>query len=144
MKITSSSTIGKQVEFLADHQFHALVQRGRETFNKKLVLYEFGVFTGNNALAMLIGYGCRRYFGFDSFVGLPEELDGIEIRDQWHKGNFNASETLGVPIENAIEHIRTKLANRNPKTDVVLIHEWYENLSKRGRHFTDFILAFDF
>lgn len=55
---------------------------------------QFGVASGNTLLAILDNFkaiGClpNRAFGFDSFVGLPDEAQGVPRHNDWVKGAFN-------------------------------------------------------
>jgi len=55
---------------------------------------EFGIFRGFNvwytqALARALGIKDMRFFGFDSFMGLPP-VDGVDAGGAFHEGDFSA------------------------------------------------------
>jgi len=65
-------------------------------------LYTFGVYTGasvkfwlDRLAAMKVEHG--RSWGFDSFEGLPEEAEGVELEgNEWKPGGFSAADQFGV------------------------------------------------
>jgi hypothetical protein len=67
-------------------------------------IFEFGVYTGRymRAIALALGgsnVSYRRFWGFDSFEGLPEEHPATEqselARREWRPGSFSVAEALG-------------------------------------------------
>jgi len=75
-------------------------------------LYEFGVFTGRSMRGLCLslnesGVPFRRFWGFDSFVGLPAEDAATErssvSKAQWQPGSFSSSEILRQSSYAALE-----------------------------------------
>ena len=57
---------------------------------------EFGIFRGftlwyAQATARLFGFKDMRFFGFDSFVGLPEIKNGLDVSDEFREGNYECT-----------------------------------------------------
>ena len=72
-------------------------------------MYQFGVYTGRSLRAIFKrlnedGVDVHRFWGFDSFMGLPSESGGGEQTSRYNKlkegawsgGTFNAAEVLGT------------------------------------------------
>jgi hypothetical protein len=65
-------------------------------------LYTFGVYTGasikfwlDRLKALKVQHGLS--WGFDSFEGLPEEAEGVELEgNEWKPGGFSAADQFGV------------------------------------------------
>jgi hypothetical protein len=65
-------------------------------------LYTFGVYTGasikfwlDRLKALKVAHG--QSWGFDSFEGLPEEAEGVELEgNEWKPGGFSAADQFGV------------------------------------------------
>jgi hypothetical protein len=64
-------------------------------------ILQFGVFSGASIALIheyfvqhLMSYG--HIWGFDSFVGLPEETKYVKFNDDWKPGCFNAKEWFGI------------------------------------------------
>lgn len=106
-------------------------------------IYEFGV-CGGQSLSLLLnsiilkGKTFNKVFGFDSFQGLPEEQNGIEIHPQWCFGSFDArittkSSSSQEAHDKALEYIKD---NVHKSIDITLINGWFidtcitENISK--------------
>jgi hypothetical protein len=99
-------------------------------------IYEFGVFSGESVWDIKNIYDhnnipIRKFFGFDSFVGLPEETNEPIAQDCWHKGEFNACEKFSAKnvdecIEKTDKLVREK-ANWNG-TDLIWIPGFYEDV----------------
>jgi len=94
-------------------------------------LYEFGVLTGNSMVHWL-KYNQEhlkfiKMFGFDSFLGLPEEADYVWHNPDWPKGAFNSVEYWKV---NSIEEAMNKLYERFEPfpTKVELIPGYYSDV----------------
>ena len=64
---------------------------------KDLDVYEFGVYTGvsmRDIAKRVHGFG--HLWGFDSFVGLPQETKGEHLEgSHWKPGGFSAADALG-------------------------------------------------
>lgn len=84
---------------------------------------EFGVASGNTACAILNvllhrNVTVKRYIGFDSFLGLPKEENGVPIHNDWSVGAFNILHenrnnnkilNKADTTEEAIEHLFNRL-----------------------------------
>ncbi len=72
-----------------------------------LPVLEFGVFTGASIAYIhkylsetTIGYRC--ILGFDSFIGLPKEYDGLKVHAEWSEGKFDSRELFGLKDVDAV------------------------------------------
>ncbi len=77
-------------------------------------IYTFGVYHGSSMVRL--HHECRRgkkiphkFYGFDSFLGLPAETEGIECLDIHFEGQYSAIGETGQSIEEIIDGIRSKL-----------------------------------
>lgn len=57
--------------------------------------YEFGVYNGRSFFEMLAAFArnnirVHKYYGFDSFAGLPKEKNGLAIPPEWKEGQLNS------------------------------------------------------
>lgn len=74
-------------------------------------LYEFGVYTGRYMRMLVVelarrGVPYRKFFGFDSFQGLPEEANTTRTRlskNVWKPGAFNAADIFQVHSATELE-----------------------------------------
>ena len=109
----------------------------RETvFNSGLTdIYEFGVYSGESVWDIKNLYDLeyipvRRFFCFDSFVGLPEETQEPIAQDCWHKGGFNACEKFGVDNIDECINKTDALIRKNAdftETNLFFIPGFYED-----------------
>jgi hypothetical protein len=98
-------------------------------------IYEFGVYSGESVwdiqnLYNNKGIRVRKFFCFDSFVGLPQETAEPIAQDCWHQGGFNACEKFGVnTVEECINHTNIVVQqNANfDHTDLVFIPGFFED-----------------
>lgn len=83
-------------------------------------LYEFGVFTGRSMKGYVsqldeAGVQYAHYWGFDSFVGLPDERATIArstvSASDWQAGSFSASEVLKVHTYSSLERTILRFVN---------------------------------
>ena len=83
-------------------------------------LYEFGVLTGRSMKGYVTQLGkesvhFHRYWGFDSFVGLPQEDSSIRRTDisvqQWQPGSWSAAETLHATSYATLEQTILRFIN---------------------------------
>ena len=90
-------------------------------------VYEFGVFTGRSMRGLAIGLNSsqlpfRKFWGFDSFVGLPQESavanrSGYSARD-WQPGSFSAAEALRDKSFRSVERAIKKYID-DPRVEFV-------------------------
>lgn len=78
-------------------------------------IYEFGVCTASGTCQIL--KSCTehnikfdKFYGFDSFEGLPDEKPGIYRPDIWKKGAFDSADHLHMPREMILPHIYKETA----------------------------------
>lgn len=72
-----------------------------EPSNHLTDVYEFGVYTGQSMVDIYNvfqrkGMEIRRFFGLDSFQGLPEETAEPVAQPGWERGGFDARKHFGV------------------------------------------------
>lgn len=78
-------------------------------------IYEFGVYSGESVWDIKNIYDAvkipvRKFFCFDSFVGLPEETAEPIAQDCWHKGAFNACEKFQAKsVDECVQKINNKI-----------------------------------
>lgn len=73
-------------------------------------VYEFGVCTGGGTGQILESFTEHnikfdRFYGFDSFEGLPKETEGLYCPDIWHEGAFTSAQHLHMAPENVLPHL---------------------------------------
>lgn len=74
----------------------------------------FGVYSGNT-IKEIAGYldkyniNYNKYYGFDSFVGLPEEDESVHATSYWYKGNFSSLDYYNT---SSVETAKQKIENR--------------------------------
>lgn len=78
--------------------------------------YEFGINHGDSFYrlnAYIENYQLKpnKIWGFDSFVGLPREKEGLPIINGWEEGYFNVKQDMGV--ESTDEVIKKILSKNN-------------------------------
>lgn len=73
-------------------------------------LIEFGVYRGGSLAEFTHLYDEfgieKKFFGFDSFVGLPKETEDANNPDYWHEGGFNDVSFDGV--KQMLPHVKIK------------------------------------
>lgn len=79
-------------------------------------IYEFGINHGKsfydiNTYLERANIKPNKIWGFDSFVGLPKEKDGLPIINGWEEGYFNVKEEMSV--ENTDDVISNILSKNN-------------------------------
>jgi len=94
-------------------------------------IYEFGVCTGGGTGQILRGFTKNliqydRYFGFDSFEGLPEETKGLFRPDIWHKGAFNAQSLLGKKEDEVVPYLINLVKDLTDRP-IEFVKGFYEN-----------------
>ena len=80
-------------------------------------IYEFGVFTGSRLVEFAsVFQGFGNMFGFDSFIGFPDEVEGVFIPNtRWRKGGDNAQAALdGQNVTSIANFIRGRIAQASP------------------------------
>lgn len=98
-------------------------------------VYEFGVFTGESVYDIQNIFNrrklcIRKFFCFDSFVGLPEETKEPIYQECWRAGNFNASQAAGVSsVDDCIAWVDKVVRSRADfnNTDLVYVAGFYED-----------------
>lgn len=93
-------------------------------------IYQFGVYTCDSIWALLHLVDCTTLWGFDSFQGLPQELNEPVYQDGWNKEGFDARKHFKVNsteecIKRTAEHIVS--FNHFP-TNINLIPGFYEEV----------------
>lgn len=78
--------------------------------NTNCDVYEFGVCTGGGTGQILTDFrdneiSFNKFYGFDSWEGLPEEAEGIYRPDIWEKGAFTAHHALHIAQDKVIPHL---------------------------------------
>lgn len=79
-------------------------------------ILEFGVFNGSSIRRIVNGFKqnnvlFRKFYGYDSFTGLPKEAEGIWENPEWTEGAFNVQNDYGLKsVDEAIAFVydRTK------------------------------------
>jgi len=98
-------------------------------------IYEFGVYSGESVWDIKNIYDhnnipIRKFFCFDSFVGLPEETKEPMAQDCWKKGAFNACEKFNVTNVQDCIQATDKLIKQNSRwnnTDLIYIPGFFED-----------------
>ena len=91
-------------------------------------LIEFGVFSGNclNRLikgAESAGKPFKGVVGFDSFIGIPKETEGVLHNPEWPEGAFNVCKDFNLQsIEEGIEFVRGNVERK----DIQLVPGYFE------------------
>lgn len=115
-------------------------------------VYEFGVYSGNG-----LEYYTRiftehnlpvdKFIGFDSFLGLPDEAEGIHKHPDWFTGAFNSLEYHSVEsIQAVIDKILTRLVAYKDKIDIV--KGFYQDsltaeLAEKMKHYKPYLVSID-
>lgn len=88
-------------------------------------LYEFGVYSGMSMKLILNYFNnyINNSFGFDSFKGIPEELEDQYNNPSWVKGFCNIQDHIKGSVENIKENI-IKYINYD---NVYLLDGWYKD-----------------
>jgi hypothetical protein len=100
-------------------------------------VYCFGIYTGWSVGQVGVDFKTNNlkpnnFWGFDSFEGLPEEKEGIEIHPDWHKGAFDSRKLKGVQhgvdFNNGdfVEGIKANFKNRSGY-DIDMIKGFYSD-----------------
>lgn len=90
-------------------------------------LLEFGIFSGNTMNRLIkgaenAGQPFEQVYGFDSFVGLPEETKGVWQNPEWPKGAFNVCFDFDLKsVEHGMEFVRSRVERQ----DINLIPGFY-------------------
>lgn len=91
-------------------------------------LVEFGVYSGNTLNRLINGAAgwdkpFDKVYGFDSFLGLPEEAPHVKHNHEWPKGAFSISQDKGLAtVEDAITYVRGNIERK----DIELIPGFFE------------------
>lgn len=95
---------------------------------KKLkTIYQWGVCTGRSMLETVRHFKYSdvridKYFGFDTFTGMPEEKAEQVDQESWLPGGLNAIEFLGVSnVEECTSRIYNELIEVDPKIQIHLL-----------------------
>lgn len=93
---------------------------------RSLDVYQFGVYTGGSmrGLAHAVrGFG--QLYGFDSFIGLPAETEGVALEGpHWRPGAFSAADALG---SYSVDGLLANLRERVGRANVTLIPGFYND-----------------
>jgi hypothetical protein len=91
-------------------------------------LIEFGVFNGNTMNRLIKGAEekgkqFKLVYGFDSFIGLPKETDGVWNNPEWPEGAFNLCDFYKLDsIDSGIKFARDRIERK----DIVLIDGFFD------------------
>jgi hypothetical protein len=91
-------------------------------------LVEFGVMTGNTMNRLIqgaekAGKSFEQVYGFDSFMGIPNETEGVLKNPEWPVGAFDVRKEFKVKTkEEAMLIIREKVERK----DIILIDGYFE------------------
>jgi len=102
-----------------------------KTKNIKGDVMEFGVYGGTSFIATIDlmfknnMFKDKRLLGFDSFKGLPNEKNGVEIKPEWIKGNYSCSKNNGVL--RGINMYRKENQPDVPLDRIFLIEGWFKD-----------------
>ena len=97
--------------------------------NKDEILdfYEFGVYSGHglydgyNQLVNIDKLYINKFYGFDYFIGLTQEQDGIKRHIDWNIGEFNSLKFYNTnTIEECLQKIRERSQIPNDKLDFIV------------------------
>lgn len=107
-------------------------------------VYEFGVYTGKSMVAIdnafkLAGAEYNKFFGLDSFEGLPGDDSEVLHQAHWAKGGHNAMELFKAKnVEDCVTKTYNSLKTRLDISKVQLVPGFYnktlnsENITKYG------------
>ena len=82
-------------------------------------LLEFGIFSGNTMNRLIkgaesVGKPFEKVYGFDSFIGLPEETKGVWQNPEWPKGAFNVCFDFDLKsVEHGMEFVRSRVERQD-------------------------------
>ena len=101
-------------------------------------VYAFGTYTGGSLVEIVESFNTircpmRKFFGFDSFEGMPEETDEehvYEAQPYWRKGNYDSREHFGVStVEDSMVKTRELVEpHMSKESELVLIPGFFENV----------------
>jgi len=89
-----------------------LVKRNYEFLNGDI--YQFGVWSGDSMMLIATFFAenkipVKNMWGFDVFTGFPLETAEPIFQDNWQPGNYNATETFGLTVEEIASRIESKV-----------------------------------
>ena len=93
---------------ITQNEAHHNIVQNNATFLKDKLFLEFGVWVGTSIREFVTAYQKfipnyqKKFYGFDSFEGLPEEVLDKNHPPYWKKGDFNLNGI--VPTELMAEH----------------------------------------
>ena len=117
------ATYGKQFKITEVGYWGAsstLVREVNARASRSLDVYEFGVYTGVTMRDMARRvHGFGHLYGFDSFMGLPNETRGEKLEGpHWKPGGFSAADAMGEwRLADLTDKLRTRI--RYPNTTLV-------------------------
>jgi len=92
-----------------------VIQLAQESFPDGGTILEFGIGPGGSyiqlASKILEGWSCK-LIGFDSFQGLPKEVENVWIRPEWKEGAYSHPQSF---TENALEYMGITLPDERFK-----------------------------
>lgn len=99
-------------------------------------IYEFGVYSGESVWDIKNIYDqanipVRKFFCFDSFVGLPEETAEPIAQPDWHEGAFNACKKFGVNTVNECINVVDREIHKHAnfeETPIVYVPGFFEDV----------------
>jgi len=94
-------------------------------------IMEFGIYSGSSFIGVMhfmyqngMFNSGRRLFGFDSFLGLPKEEDGVEKKPKWKEGNYKCRRETGVDL--SINRYKNLFPNL-PLDQIIIVEGWFED-----------------
>lgn len=82
-------------------------------------LLEFGIFNGNTMNRLIKGAEVANQpfvevHGFDSFIGLPKEAEGVEQNPEWPEKAFSVSHDFNLnSVQEAMEFVRGRIERKD-------------------------------
>lgn len=106
---------------------------------KEWTVYQFGVASGNTMVALMQAIKNNngkllKAYGFDSFLGLCKEKEGVEISPDWEEGAFNVVDELNqhhnveATTDEAVQIVTDRL---NSHGDISIVKGWYSDLTEQ-------------
>jgi hypothetical protein len=89
-----------------------LIRLANERSSTKKDVYQFGVYTGGSMQGIVRNVNdFGHLYGFDSFIGLPEEAAGVKLEGRhWNTGAFSSADALGAwSTDDLFSRLRRKI-----------------------------------
>lgn len=111
------------------HFYNNNILRILDSYNNKNLktIYQWGVYNGDSMVHTLeflkaIGIHPNKYFGFDTFSGMPEEKAEVVDQESWKPGGINAQKFFNVSTtEECLNAVNNRLLQYQNNTQINLI-----------------------